>query len=78
MNPVINKKNEKQPDYQGWVKLEGKFYEIASWVKFGKTNNKFLSISIREKTHSKMSKIKQSKNPKNCFCLIFALLMMKL
>jgi len=49
MNPVINKKNEKQPDYQGWVKLEGKFYEIAGWVKFGKSNNKFLSISIKEK-----------------------------
>ena len=49
MNQVLNKKNEKQPDYQGWVKIEGKFFEIAGWVKFGKTNNKFLSISIQEK-----------------------------
>lgn len=49
MNQVINKKNEKQPDYQGWVKIEGKFHEIAGWVKFGKTNNKFLSISIQQK-----------------------------
>lgn len=49
MNQVINKKNEKQPDYQGWVKIEGKFYEVAGWVKFGKTNNKFLSISIKQK-----------------------------
>ena len=49
MNQVINKKNEKQPDYQGWAKLDGKFFEIAGWVKFGKTNNKFLSISIQEK-----------------------------
>jgi hypothetical protein len=49
MNAVTNKKNEKQPDYQGWVKLDDKFYEIAGWVKFGKLNNKFLSISIQEK-----------------------------
>jgi hypothetical protein len=49
MNAVTNKKNEKQPDYQGWVKLDDKFYEVAGWVKFGKTNNKFLSISIQEK-----------------------------
>ena len=33
MNAVTNKKNEKQPDYQGWVKLDDKFYEIAGWVK---------------------------------------------
>lgn len=58
MNPVINKKNEKQPDYQGWVKLDGKFYEVAGWVKFGKTNNKFLSISIQEKNPF------QDENPK--------------
>lgn len=56
MNPVINKKNEKQPDYQGWVKLDGKFYEIAGWVKFGKTNNKFLSISIKEKNPNENEK----------------------
>jgi len=49
MNPVTNKKNEKQPDYQGWVKLDDKFYEIAGWVKTGKFNGKFLSISIKQK-----------------------------
>ncbi len=25
------------------------FFEVAGWVKFGKSNNKFLSISIQEK-----------------------------
>jgi len=49
MNAVTNKKNEKQPDYNGWVKLDDKFFEIAGWVKFGKTNNKYLSISIVQK-----------------------------
>jgi uncharacterized protein (DUF736 family) len=49
MHPVTNKKNDKQPDYQGWVKLDGQFYEIAGWIKFGKTNNKFLSISVKQK-----------------------------
>jgi hypothetical protein len=50
MHPVINKKNEKQPDYDGWVKIDGKLYEVAAWVKFGKTNNKFLSLNIKHKT----------------------------
>jgi uncharacterized protein (DUF736 family) len=56
MNPVTNKKNEKQPDYQGWVKLDDKFYEIAGWVKFGKTNNKYLSISITQKNPNENDK----------------------
>jgi len=60
MNAVTNKKNEKQPDYQGWLKLDDKFFEIAGWVKFGKSNNKFLSINIKEKNPDENDK---NKNP---------------
>ena len=60
MNAVTNKKNEKQPDYNGWIKLDDKFFEIAGWVKFGKSNNKFLSISIKEKNPNDYDK---NKNP---------------
>ena len=33
MNKVENKKNDKQPDYQGYFKADGKLFEIAGWVK---------------------------------------------
>lgn len=48
MNKVENKKNEKQPDYQGYFKDSGKLFEIAGWVKVSKTNNKYLSIAVKE------------------------------
>ena len=60
MNAVTNKKNEKQPDYKGWVKLDDKFFEVAGWVKFGKTNNKYLSISIE---HTNPNDYDKNKNP---------------
>jgi len=50
MNKVENKKNEKQPDYQGYFKDGGKLFEIAGWVKVSKANNKYLSIAVKEYT----------------------------
>jgi hypothetical protein len=50
MNKVENKKNEKQPDYQGYFKADGKLFEIAGWVKVSKANNKYLSIAVKEFT----------------------------
>jgi uncharacterized protein (DUF736 family) len=50
MNKVENKKNEKQPDYQGYFKADGKLFEIAGWVKISKANNKYLSIAVKEFT----------------------------
>ena len=50
MNKVENKKNEKQPDYQGYFKDSGKLFEIAGWVKVSKANNKYLSIALKEYT----------------------------
>ena len=48
MNKVENKKNEKQPDYQGYFKADGKLFEIAGWVKISKASNKYLSIAVKE------------------------------
>jgi len=48
MNKVENKKNEKQPDYQGYFKESGKLFEISGWIKISKANNKYLSIAIKE------------------------------
>jgi hypothetical protein len=48
MNKIENKKNEKQPDYQGYFKADGKMYEIAGWIKVSKLNNKYLSIAVKE------------------------------
>ena len=50
MNKVENKKNEKQPDYQGYFKADGKLFEIAGWVKISKASNKYLSIAVKEFT----------------------------
>jgi uncharacterized protein (DUF736 family) len=52
MNKIENKKNEKQPDYQGYFKADGKMYEIAGWIKVSKLNNKYLSIAVKEFTEN--------------------------
>jgi hypothetical protein len=56
MNKVENKKNEKQPDYQGFFKADGKLYEIAGWVKISKANNKYLSIAIKDYQEKEIEK----------------------
>lgn len=55
MNKVENKKNEKQPDYQGYFKDSGKLFEIAGWVKVSKANNKYLSIAVKEYTENQIN-----------------------
>jgi hypothetical protein len=55
MNKVENKKNEKQPDFQGYFKADGKLYEIAGWVKVSKANNKYISIAVKGYTDKKIN-----------------------
>jgi hypothetical protein len=47
LNPNLNKKTDKHPDYTGFIKIEGVFIKLAAWVKDGKYG-KFLTISGRE------------------------------
>ncbi len=43
------KKNDKQPDYTGYFKIEGKIYEVASWIHSNKANtSKYLSLVVKE------------------------------
>ena len=46
----VGKTNEKQPDYVGFFKADGKLFEIAGWVKISKASNKYLSIAVKEFT----------------------------
>lgn len=39
----------KQPDYKGDLNVEGVRYEMAAWIREGKTGSKFLSLSIKKK-----------------------------
>ena len=41
------KQKDDQPDYKGTVKLSGKDYDIAAWIKDGK-NGKFMSLKVSE------------------------------
>ena len=42
------KETEKQPDYNGTVKVEGKDYKLAAWVKESKSGQKYFSLSLTE------------------------------
>jgi uncharacterized protein (DUF736 family) len=48
-NLFKNNKKEKEshPDYRGAIKVDGKLYDVAAWVKEGK-NGKFFSLSVKE------------------------------
>lgn len=41
------KSNDKQPDYNGKINVDGKEKQIALWIKEGK-NGKYFSVAISE------------------------------
>jgi uncharacterized protein (DUF736 family) len=43
-----NKKNEKQPDYDGNINVDGKDYALAGWKKTSQKGATFLSLKISE------------------------------
>ena len=43
LNPNVNKKTNKHPDYTGFMKIEGVIIKLAAWVKDGKYG-KFLTV----------------------------------
>ena len=56
------KGNEKAPDYKGKLNVNGKDYELAGWLRDGKTG-KFLSVKIQEpKQKTETSQKQESKN----------------
>ena len=44
----LKKENEKHPDYQGSIEVDGVEYWISSWIKEGKSG-KFMSLAIKPK-----------------------------
>lgn len=43
------KQNERQPDYNGTVNVEGKEYYISCWIKESQAGKKFFSASLTAK-----------------------------
>ena len=43
-----NKKNEKQPDYDGNINIAGKDYALAGWKKTSQKGATFLSLKVSE------------------------------
>lgn len=41
-----DRQNENSPHYAGTVKVAGKDYRIAAWLKEGKSGRKFMSLSF--------------------------------
>jgi len=41
------KTNEKQPDYQGTVNVNGKEMQVSLWIKEAKNGNKYFSASFQ-------------------------------
>ena len=42
------KQTEKQPDYNGTIKIDGKDYKLAAWIKESKSGQKYFSLSLQE------------------------------
>ena len=42
-----HKKNKKHPNYTGKATVDGKEYQISSWVNISSKGNKFMSITFR-------------------------------
>lgn len=45
------KANEKQPDYNGSCKIDGKLYNMAAWLKEGK-KGKFMTFAFSPKVNA--------------------------
>lgn len=45
---IKNKKNEKQPDYEGKIDIEGKEWALAGWKKQSAKGTNFLSLKVSE------------------------------
>jgi len=43
------KQNERQPDYNGTINVEGKEYYISCWIKESQSGKKFFSTSLTAK-----------------------------
>lgn len=46
--------NEKRPDYKGKIDIAGKEYELAAWIKEGKSG-KFLSLKLGKEVEAKQA-----------------------
>lgn len=44
------KQNDRQPDYKGYLQLNGKQYEVALWKRTSQKGAEYLSIQATEKT----------------------------
>jgi uncharacterized protein (DUF736 family) len=40
--------SEKAPQYKGTLNVQGKEFEIAAWVREGKSGKKFMSLKVSE------------------------------
>jgi len=38
--------NEKAPNYKGKINVEGRDWEIAAWLRVGKSGQKFMSLKL--------------------------------
>lgn len=47
--PVHEKKNEKSPDWYGYVTIKGTEYKISGWNSETRSGNEKISISIQKK-----------------------------
>lgn len=45
--------NEKAPAYKGKINVEGKEYELAAWIREGKSGQKFMSLKVQEPRQKK-------------------------
>ena len=45
--------NEKAPNYKGKINVAGKEYELAAWIRTGKSGQKFMSLKVQEPREKK-------------------------
>jgi hypothetical protein len=54
--------NPKRPAYKGKIDIEGKEYQLAGWLREGKSG-KFISLKVDDKAAAKSTKDEQDEIP---------------
>ena len=57
------KQSESHPDYKGTINVDGREYWLSSWLKFSKSGNKFMSLSVQPKETQQVQQRQPAQRP---------------
>lgn len=57
------KKNDRYPDYEGQINVEGKDYELSIWNAISKKGNNYLSVVVRPARNMERTEAPKEEKP---------------